>query len=281
MREHIRASAVANRVRMLPHAGAFLLVEGWDDARLYGAFVDRSSCKLIIAHGKPNALDAVASLRANGPRAVLAILDADFMILEGAVPVDPAVLLTDLHDLEAMLVASPALERVLQEYGHAEEGAQTTHAVRLRLIDLGRPLGYLRWLSHRERLGLLFDGMSFDRFVNVKTLELRRDSLLAELQTRSRKGALDGDDIWTRVEALARDEHDPWHVCCGHDLVALLALGLRRVWGTNLDAAVPADGLERSLRLAYQATDFGGTQLYARLRAWEATNPPYRVLKDT
>jgi hypothetical protein len=219
-------------------------------------------------------------LRALEPRIALGIIDADFMVLDGNAPADPDVVLTDLHDLETMLLASPALDRVLREYtddqaGESREGADR---VRERLLELGLPIGLLRWLSQRESRGWLFAEMDFDRFVDDKTLTLARHKLVDELQTRSRKGALLLEEIWPRADALAATNADPWHICCGHDLVMLLAIGLRSVWGSHKDADVSRERVERSLRLAYTRADFGATALHARLRAWEATHPPYRIL---
>jgi hypothetical protein len=80
------------------------------------------------------------------------------------------------------------------------------------------------------------------------------------------------------MSSLEDVTHDQWHVCCGHDLVAILALGLRRALGTNDAGQVRAELIERSLRLAYEAEYFRGTQLYAAIRVWEERNLPYRVL---
>lgn len=280
MKEYVRGVGIANRARMLPHEGAFLLVEGGEDARLYGSFIDTSSCKIIVAHGKLNVLDALASLRAQDPRIALAIIDADFMILDGNAPSDSDVLLTDLHDLEAMLLTSPALERVLREYSDDRDAKPRESAprVRERLLELGLPIGLLRWLSHREGRGWLFKDMDFGCFIDDKTLVLAKPKLLDEIQTRSRKGALLPDDIWPRTDALAAMNGDPWHICCGHDLVMLLAIGLRRVWGTHKDAEVSRERIEQSLRLAYTRADFTATRLHAQLRAWEDAHAPYRIL---
>ena len=280
MKEFLRASAIANRVRMLPHQGVFLLVEGVEDAALYGAFVDESTCRIVVAYGKPNVLGALASLRAQDPRVVLGIIDADFMILDGEAASEPDVLLTDFHDLEMMLLASPALDRVLREFRSEKADApqETPARVRERLLDLGTVVGLLRWLSHREDRRWLFRDMDFDRFVDDRTLTLKREQLLQEIQTRSRQGSLLPDEIWPRIETLASRNADPWHVCCGHDLVTLLGIGLRRVWGTNNDATVTREQMERSLRLAYTRTSFEATNLHAQLRAWEEAHPGHRIL---
>lgn len=286
MKEHIRGAAVAGRVRLLRAAHpqwSFVLVEGDDDASLYRKFTHPALCHVRAAYGKPRVLEAIDDLARSALPGVLAIVDADFSALEGARPSLPNVLWTDHHDLEAGLIASPALERVLLELGHKEEtrGFRGPDAgeVRTRLLEIGLVIGHLRWLSKREGLSLYFDDLPFEKLIHDKTLAFEEAALLAELQSRSRQGALVHADIRAKIEAMKQaGAHDPWHVCCGHDLVGILAVGLRRVWGANKESEVTPAKLEKDLRLAYERADFEQTRLRAAIQAWEQASPPYVVL---
>lgn len=113
LRASVNAHSIANSVRMkrLKHAGAFMLVEGEDDKKLLKNFVEKALCVIQIAHGKPNVLGALAILERDSFQGVLAIADADFAHLEGEPPHSPNLFWTDTHDLETMLLASPALAR--------------------------------------------------------------------------------------------------------------------------------------------------------------------------
>jgi hypothetical protein len=284
LRASVNADGIANRVRMkrLKHAGAFLLVEGEDDKKLFKNFVDTASCIIQIAYGKPNVLGALAILEQNGFRGVLAIADADFAHLEGQPPRSPNLVWTDTHDLETMLLASPALDRLLSERGDEDKLADFMRSagsdVRAMLLKLGTSVGYLRWLSQREAMSLFFDDLPFDEFLNEKTLALNEGALLRVLQSRSRKGVLIEADIRAKIALLKSVEHDPWQVCCGHDLVSVVSIALLRVFGANKEADVKPGRLEESLRLAFTAADFKGTRLWTAIRAWEDQNPPFLVL---
>ena len=61
MREYITGHSVANAVRMkrTQFAGAFLIVEGVSDKRVYGLVIDRDACTIEIAFGRDNVLDAI------------------------------------------------------------------------------------------------------------------------------------------------------------------------------------------------------------------------------
>lgn len=74
------------------------------------------------------------------------------------------------------------------------------------------------------------------------------------------------------------EDHDPWQVCCGHDLVKILSLGLRKAIGSNKATDVEPNSLERNLRLAYEEIYFQDTKLYALIRTWESKHQPFRVL---
>ena len=74
------------------------------------------------------------------------------------------------------------------------------------------------------------------------------------------------------------EDHDPWQICSGHDVVEILAFGLREVFG-NSDARHTNEGIiDRTLRLAYDMTMFKKTELYSSILDWEEENVPYIVL---
>jgi ERCC4-type nuclease len=60
MRESITANRVANRIRLLrsQFSGAFLIVEGDTDKRIYGRFIMAETCRLEVAHSRENAIAA-------------------------------------------------------------------------------------------------------------------------------------------------------------------------------------------------------------------------------
>ena len=73
-------------------------------------------------------------------------------------------------------------------------------------------------------------------------------------------------------------KHDPWQICCGHDLVKIIAIALGKLIGTNNKKEVLPDVLERSLRLAYEEAYFIKTKLYQDICTWDNNNHPYKVL---
>lgn len=284
MRENITADRIANKLRQLrsQYAGSFLIVEGKTDARVWRNLVAETKCHVEIASNKDKAIDALEILETNSFAGVLAIVDADFWRLEGTVPPSPNLLLTDHHDLEMMLLHSPALEKLLGEHGSKDRIEEFTKScgknIRNLLIDAALPLGYLRWHSRKERLELKFEDLSFKKFVNERTLAVNREELVKTVKNNSQKHGLDEAEILKQMDSLKSDSHDRWSVCCGHDLMKILSVGLGKALGRNNSNEVASDLLERNLRLAYEASYFRDTQLYRAIQDWEKANEPFQVM---
>jgi len=72
-------------------------------------------CLMVNAFNKENAINSLLMLDSNSFPGVLAIVDSDFRVLERNFPTNRNLLPTDFHDLETMLLVSPALDKVLSE----------------------------------------------------------------------------------------------------------------------------------------------------------------------
>jgi len=192
----LTAESVANDVRMRRQLfkGTMLLVEGSVDARFMRRFIDERNCMAVVAQGRDNAIEALKILTDAGVPGVLALIDADFDRVLGEVSGGPNLLHYDYRDLEIMLLVSPALEKLLGEYGSEEkirefetlEGVDTRRALLLRAQEIG----LLRLMSVRDTLSLRFDGLSFG-FVNSRTLELDVTELLVAVKNNSNMHGLD------------------------------------------------------------------------------------------
>ena len=278
---------IANSIRMKRSqqpTRTFVLVEGVDDKAFFGRHTDPEACLLVVAHGKPKVIEAILELDRTGFHGALGLVDADFTQLEQQLSPSPNILATDLHDVECMALASPALEHLLRELGDEERLASFTAqkgTVTDHLLTVGREIGYLRWASSHNQWSLKFEELDFGKFVSDKDFGFNRPALFEEV--RRHQGGRAGPvpsaaEMQAQMDALSPPAHDLWHVCCGHDLVALLSVGLRKVLGKHNEAAVQGVVLERQLRLAYESGYFRGTVLYVSIQDWEARNVPFRVL---
>ena len=137
----------------------------------------------------------------------------------------------------------------------------------------------MRWISQCDELNLSFKDIRFSKFIDAKTLRIDELKLIQEVKNKSQAFSFNDRHLEQRLIDQKSDEHDPWQVCCGHDLVEILSLGLRKTIGSNRSTDVEPTNLERNLRLAYEEIYFQDTQLYALIRAWESNNPSFQVLQ--
>jgi Protein of unknown function (DUF4435) len=163
-RELRSADGIANKIiltRQYPgkQVFSFLIVEGETDKKVYGWFVDKNACEVIIAYSKATAIEVLSLLAKDAFPGVLAIVDADFDVLERRFPASQNLLFTDVHDLETMMINSPAFDKILAEYGSEDKIATFVRSagkpVRMMLAESGLSIGYLRWVSLREGLGVV------------------------------------------------------------------------------------------------------------------------------
>jgi hypothetical protein len=286
MRDYLSVDRDANaiRLRRSNFSGTFLLVEGSSDRIFYERFVDKVACASISISGKPSSklrvIAVLSTLEKSNFQGVLAVVDADFDRLEVSSHSSPNLIRTDTHDLETMLLNSSALKKVIAEFGSEEKIVKLGRDVRTVLLEAGMPIGYLLWISQLDELNLTFDGITFSKFIDDQTLQIDELKLIQEVKNKSQAFALRSEDLKQRLTNQKSDNHDPWQVCCGHDLVEILSLGLRRTIGSAKTSDVEPNSLERSLRLAYEETYFCKTQMYLSICSWESKNQPFKILRN-
>jgi hypothetical protein len=284
MREAIKANRVANRIRLLrsQFSGAFLIVEGDIDKRIYGRFIMAEACRLEVAHSRENAIDAALILEQERFVGVLAIVDADFDVLESRISSSPNIFITDTHDLETMLLKSPALEKLLLEMGSETKLDEFVKVrgkeLREALLEEGLHLGYLRWVSLRHGHALKFEGLNYRAFTDHHTLIINQSKLIETIKNHSQKLQPSDEEFRRQIEAISDETHDKWHVCCGHDLIRLLSVGLHKAIGSYDWKEIEPEIIERSLRLAYESAWFRDTRLYASIKTWEGINGSFRII---
>ncbi|MFM6158768.1 MAG: hypothetical protein ACKPE3_38255, partial [Sphaerospermopsis kisseleviana] len=130
-------------------------------------------------------------------------------------------------------------------------------------------------------LSLKFENLTYSKFLDQKTLKVDITKLIKAVKDHSQKPALIEKDIQEKLENLQDNDHDPHQVCCGHDLICILSIGLCKIWGTWNSNDVKPEVLEKILRLAYEESYFRNTQLYKLIQVWEQNNQPYQVLLST
>jgi hypothetical protein len=165
MQQYIDGMRVANGIMMLKiqHKGSIVVVEGDSDARFYHKHF-LNTCRVISANSKNNVIQAMVELGNRNATGVLGIIDCDYAFLENQLQNHPNIVYTDFHDLETLLLVSKSLENLLRELAPSEKLYlldDLGKRVRETLFALGLEIGYLRWVSYRDNLGLNFRSLPY------------------------------------------------------------------------------------------------------------------------
>lgn len=293
MNKYLNSTVAANKVEMLRshHRGAILIVEGDSDCHFFSTFVDPKACKIYPARGKDIVIKAVDLLVARKMPGILGIVDADYWHVAGVAPPEKNIIVTETHDLECLILLSDALERLVQEHipgNRMDTVSGITQDLRKELLKLGTSIGYFRWASYSEGYCLKFEGIDYAKFIDHRG-ELSVDRLLQEVRRCTDNCDLPDDvQILHVVERLKLVDCDPWQICQGHELTALMKYVLPRILSKKFDGEVGARAarrlhpgqLERELRLSYHAEHFRVTKMWKEICNWEMSNRPYTVLKS-
>ena len=246
-----------------------LIVEGDDDTRFWEP-LKHSACALVAGEGKPNVMAAIQCLDGD-VGGVLGIVDEDYDCLMGKGLGSSNLVAVSPHDLECFLLCqAPAFDSVLAEFGtrkkidafEAREGSDVPTA----LLRRASAFGQLRW-AHACGLSIRSEEIRISRFLDEGTWQVDREGL-----TRAAAAGLE-DELERCIGRLPQVQ--PWRLVRGHDVLAVLRIGLRNVLG-DLPSSVGVPDIARVLRVA---GGLEGTTLLEEIRRWEGANPPYRVLR--
>lgn len=283
MRAHISGHDIANTVRMAhtQRRITFLLLEGETDSYVLRPFLLAGFCEAMVCHAKHRALEAVLELNRTNEAGFLAIVDADFDHLDSQDCSARNCIRTEFHDLEVMLLCSPSLDKVLLERASQDKlrALQEKEGTTLRelLFGIAEPLGRLRLANERRCWGLRFEELNYSRYYDQSNLRIDVDRIIEALVQRSCTG-LTVAEVFDGLNSQTGQSHNRLLLCCGHDVVAILALLLRGPIGNWRGYEVTSQVLERELRLAFDSGGFAKTELYSAIREWEQNNPEWRVL---
>ena len=245
-------------------------------------FTASTSCKIIVAGSKDNVCEVIDVLITDNMPGVLGLVDADF---DRATELDrtksSSIVSPEYHDLEVMLLCSRALSRVLLELGSENKLSGFSGDVLDALVERSLPLGVLRLLSIREELGLKFQGLNYGRWIVRNSFDWSVARMIEAVTNNSQRPELLSDDIERSINAeIANAQENFREICCGTDMVEVLAIGLRGVLGNNSASEVDGDRLRTALRLAYTESDFESSGLRQAIVQWQGQPDGRRILSQ-
>ncbi|WFN34328.1 DUF4435 domain-containing protein [Methanogenium sp. S4BF] len=279
----------------------FVITEGPYDLEVYDRCFNSETCILRIANSKENVCEIVEGICARKAAStadrseegtqrdecrIIGIIDSDYSLFDSSCKERKNIFRTDTHDLETMLVASGALENVIdyieknalpQTFSQKAYGSLRQGNLRASLTRAGRYLGMAVFVNNQGGFNITFKHINckkrdiFSRFVKAEALECDIEAL-KEVILEKNPGR--GEDFMDAFERVIRESGGyyfeyPWHICRGHDLICILVRDLNLRYSLRDGEQIGGRDLERLLRRHYHAVYFAETDLCKQIRDWE------------
>jgi hypothetical protein len=108
-------------------------------------------------------------------------------------------------------------------------------------------------------------------YIDRRTLANDVKLMIKTIANHSKK-SIDVEDVRAFFDRWPINTHDPFHICCGHDLAEIFGKSLQTLLGSKRAIQVDPSSIETALRLAYSFYDFSRTRLFKSIRKWEQRN---------
>lgn len=269
----LTASDISNEISMMrsSYKGTFLIVEGPTDSRLYSKFIDTDNVRIMVAHSKNNVVQSVNECRNRRKDGkVIGFVDRDMDPMLGKKR-SPPIFCTDKRDMESTIMASPALDDILAEYGeHAKLDAFEEKYGKLSEVLAGSasPVGMLMYISYKRGLNLSFKDLDFSKFIDNHNLRIDIGRMVSEVYNISMPQSYPKSTIAELVRGSLSDIPDKWLIARGHDAVSVLRIALRSIVGSYNARNITDGELGGALRLAYSRQYFEKTGLFRESSEW-------------
>ena len=265
-----------------------LIVEGNDDKKFFRSLLNGiDKVNLICVWGADNVMHVIREVDKLKLTMricpTLGVVDRDYRIPLGILLQSPNLIASDARDLECMMFGSPSFEAVLSEFGSETKVAVLggPGSIAAAAIASASTVGRIRFHVHELRSGTTFQQLELSRIVDRKTLAIDPDELIKHLNARQ---GVSGQPLPATATDQAKhaclkarcDKGQPYFqhdllLCRGHDLMEIMAIGFRSLFGSRSATESSRENVESLFRLNYIA-HFRTTQMARSIEAWLSSN---------
>ncbi len=261
-----------------------LIVEGNNDLKFFSSAIKgKEKVNAVCAWGADNVVQIISEIDkiSVNPRIApaLGIIDRDYRIPLGNLKQSPNLVITDARDLECMMFDSPSLHAVISEFGSDSKvkAFGGVKSIASTVIASANTVGKIRFHVHQLKKRTSFQRLDLSKIVDKKTLSVDPSELVKHLNARQDApecqlpatifdGANDAHAKATCDKGQLYFRHDLL-LCRGHDLMELMAIGFRSLFGSRLASESSRDNVESLFRLNSVA-HFRATPMAKTIEAW-------------
>lgn len=266
------AEEIVTEISMSHSKKSWLVVEGGSDAIFFSSKLLVGNPIVVPACGWENVVGIISKVIEESIAAsVFGFVDRDYRNELGVSVDESFVVITDFRDLEVSMFESSCLHRILLELGSGNKlpklpnGSINVDFVREKIYSAAFKIGKLRYYSLKNSFNYPVKDLDFTKLIDSMSLELNNNKLVAQLNSKSSQKI--NSDILEAAFAceLPNSLEDNRYACSGHDVIELLGISLRKLFGTNNANDVTRDKLEQTFRIGYSQHEFEETAMFKRL----------------
>ena len=265
-----------------------VVVEAKTDELFFRKFFSKNT-SFFSTDGFSNLNDLMIKVNENSHTELIGIIDSDFRRITNENIEHNNVFMTDGHDIEMMMIDSPAWNEILNFHINRNklEEFEIAKGVKLKeyIIGLSSKIACVRYLNHIKNIGLIFrifkngkpDFIDYHKFIKDDDLSIDIEKMLTIIENKSSKQRLftDKPELKDELNKICQDSFDLSEFCNGHDIMNILAYSFKK--SINNKNILSTD-LENQFIIAYRYDDFKKSSLYASLGKWENKNSEFNLL---
>lgn len=272
----------------------YLFVEGVADERFWKRFVDKDSIHIQQLKGWQNVIECVKSFNAASMHnSCIGVIDRDF---ENLFPnkniIEDNIFLTDHHDIEMMMYTSPAWDFALKTIDKKNRISVSSQDILSSIFDITDRIGYLKLLSIKDELGLIFKKYDKNHEIELPKYEkaisnsgeyVGDDKLINYIysftNSNSQKSLPKIETIISAFNELCKENFPSEHLSNGHDITYVLVYILKRKYRLN-ESYITVDTIDIALTSAYSAEIFKQSELFRLMSDWCEKNSKHIFVKE-
>lgn len=271
---------IANEIRMrsVYYTGPFLLVEGSSDVTFFSHHMTIEIENIIPAFGWENLAEAMIILQKEGLVRILVVIDLDYRGIVATPSLPANAVTTDSHDLETMMFSSNAFQKVLRQKSSSHKVKlypSGSRGIKKTILKLASSIGCLRYYSQLKGKQYSFDEMDIEKFVDRSAMSFSDSRFVSHLRGISPSNNSMPNHILKNALAETKKVpilSNPYRLCCGHDMMEIMAIGLKSLWGSYSSRELTGQALEGLFMLAYSHQMFRATDLFRQMSDWFEDN---------
>ncbi len=238
---------------------SFVFLEGESDVRLFRKLFNLNKCKVeAIPGGKFKLEDCIGELVSICPL-IIGIRDADFIHLEKQQYSKVNIFLTDLHDMEMILMSEDEVfSALIFEYTSFPNDKHSE--IRSNIMKIVEQISLLKWLNEKENLEYKFEA-GFQELISYANLDIDFNKYFARVISKSPNAKIVDISIVSRkLKVLKETNPDSYQLCNGHDFMKALSQCLREI---GKSTTIDSETISSSFRMTFTHTHFKKTKLFS------------------